>query len=366
MTGSLAPGTTALVTYTVAIRGDGERGDNTLDNVLLPDNPDACAGSVCETTHPVGELDVWKSVDPGSGALVSAGDVLTYTLHFENTGEAPVGVDYEDVLDGVLDDAQLTSAPASSVAAITTGDLTDGRVRVTGTLAPGETATVTYQVTVNADGSRGDDRLGNFLVPTGDEPRCDTDERTCTVNPVSVVTVVKSSDPVSRSTVKDGDRVQYTLTFTNTSTSPDASPAPVSFVDHMRDVLDDAVLEGEPSASVDTLTVEVAEDRLTVDGLLDAGETATVTYVVEVKAYADQGNHRLANVVALAGDDPVCVPDTGLCTEHPTVPPTLSRTGGEVQMVIVVFATLFIVSGAAALLVGRRKNATRSLSAGNG
>ena len=370
--GPIAAGETVTVTYQVTVNPDGERGDNRLENVLVPDVPcleDGCAPP--PVVHPVGELVTWKSVDPATNTTVREGDELTYTLHFENTGNGPVAVDREDVVSGVLDDADITSGPTASADSLSVSEIADGRFSITGELAAGANETVTYTVQVKATEDRGDDRLANFLVPNGEEPPevCEPVEGqlpNCTVNPVSDIQVSKSSDPESGTEVAPGDDVTYTLTFTNRSQNPDAAAADVDYTDHMVDVLDDADLTAGPTASDASLTATLTGDQIRIVGAVASGETVTVTYTVTVKDYADQGNGELGNVVAQTGDAPVCVPGSDLCTEHPAEDPPgggntpgepggkLPVTGGELSWMIAGLAALLLTAGGA-LMIRRKK-----------
>src|SRR5690606_36708799 len=129
------------------------------------------------TVNYVGELVDSKSVDPAKGSTVAAGDELTYTLTFRNNGEGTVQVDRVDDLTHILDDAAVTTAPAVATGSgLTVSAIADGRFSITGELAAGQEVTVTYTVTVNADGERGDDILGNFLLDEGEVP---PEEPTC-------------------------------------------------------------------------------------------------------------------------------------------------------------------------------------------
>ncbi|MFK4790355.1 DUF6923 family protein [Microbacterium sp. ZW T5_56] len=331
VTGTLAAGQIVTVEYTVTVKADGERGDNLLQNIVADsDNTDPQCGDVgtsC-TEHPVGELVDEKSVDPASGTTVQAGRVLTYTLTFTNAGEAPVTVNRDDVLGSVLDDATVTEQPAASSDALTVSSIADGRFTVTGELAPGETVTVTYQVTVKEDGERGNDRLDNFLVDAGATPpaTCEPGNADCTVNPINSVVTSKTSDPETGTEVTSGQDITYTVTFENTSQNADADPAAIDATDTLTDVLDDATLTGGPTVSSDDLTAVVSGDTLRVTGTIPSGATYTVTYTVTVKDEADLGNRTLVNVVAQTGTPPTCVP--GLCTEHevPPVTPTPTPT----------------------------------------
>ncbi len=331
--GELPAGESATVTYQVTIGEDGERGDNVATNVLTPDVPVVECDEECvpvdppSTTHPIGELADSKAVDPASGTTVRPGAELTYTLTFTNTGEADVTVDRDDVLTEVLDDATIVTAPVASDEALTVSDVTDGRFTVSGVLAPDQTVTVTYAVVVNADGERGDDRLANALVDTGEDvpEECVADEdglADCTVNHVSDVRVVKSADPADGSAVDSGEEVTYTLTFTNVSTNPEAAATDVDYTDHLAGVLDDAELTGAPESSdTELLTATLSGDELRLVGSLASGEVVTVTYTVTVKDYADQGDHALVNEVAVTGEGPLCVEGSELCTLHSTVEP---------------------------------------------
>ncbi|PFG30359.1 putative repeat protein (TIGR01451 family)/fimbrial isopeptide formation D2 family protein [Paramicrobacterium agarici] len=372
VTGSIEPGETVTVTYVVTIGPDGERGDNVADNVLTPDTPPyVCAEDDPEcdpfvpptTSHNMGELDDWKTVDPASGSTVRPGQAVTYTLHFENTGTADIDVARDDVLTQVLDDAQVSTAPTASDESLTVSDIEDGRFTVAGTLEAGQLVTVTYTVTVNADGERGDDRLGNFLVDEGAEPPAtcepaDGERADCTVNHVSNVVVTKSADPASGAQVGEGQEVTYTITFVNVSTNADAEAVAVDYTDHMSDVLDDATLTGNPAASSDDVSTTVSADTIVMAGAVATGETIRVTYTVTVKDYDEQGNHVLGNVIAVTGEEPVCAPDSPLCTSHETTKPAPSAlpwTGVDGAVPALIAALLLLISGGTALIMVRRR-----------
>ncbi|WP_309127131.1 GEVED domain-containing protein [Microbacterium sp.] len=370
VTGELAAGETVTVTYQATIRPDGDRGDNIASNVLASDVPPfECAEGDTEcdpfvppsTTHPLGELDDWKTVDPASGTTVRSGDEMTYTLHFANTGEADVDVARDDVLTMVLDDATVTAAPAASDAALTVSEIVDGRFSVTGTLAAGQEVTVTYTVTVNADGERGDDQLGNFLVGAGEEPptECaptDGERPDCTINYVSNVVVSKSADPASGTAIDHDQNVEYTLTFRNVGTNAGAAAVPVDYTDHMAGVLDDAELLLGPIPSDQSVEAVLEGDTIRITGAVATGEVVTVRYIVAPKAYDEQGDHVLGNVLAVTGTDPVCAPDSPLCTTHEiTPPPPLATTGAEANWSMLLAALALMLGGGLLAVVSRRR-----------
>ena len=369
--GSLPAGTVVTVTYQVTVLPDGDRGDNILANVLTPDAPPyVCADGDpdCDpfvppgTDHFIGELRDWKTVDPASGGTVVPGQVVTYTLHFESVGTGPVTVDREDDLTAVLDDATVTSDPVSSDAALAASGIVDGRFGITGSLEPGDAVTVTYQATVNPDGERGDDRLSNYLLDPDAAPpaECVVAEGEefpdCTVDHVSSVVVVKSADPASGTEVEEGQQVEYTVTFRNVSTDPDAAGADVDYTDHLTDVLDDATLTRGPQASTEALATAVEGRTIRITGSVASGSTVTVTYVVTVQPWADQGNHSLGNVIAVTGEEPICVEGNGLCTTHPLgEPDPLAVTGGQVAVGALAAGVVLLVAGGLLVAIRRRR-----------
>ncbi|KAA9132403.1 DUF6923 family protein [Microbacterium caowuchunii] len=130
-------------------------------------------------------LERAKSSIPVSGTQVTVGDLVSYELTFHNPGRVPVQVDQVDRFADVADDADLegpvvAQPPLTVVAAAT-------EMSITGTLAPGATATVRYAMRVNdplPDDTNG--VLGNFLVTRGETPpsTCDPTTRLCTTHPL--------------------------------------------------------------------------------------------------------------------------------------------------------------------------------------
>lgn len=345
VTGELDAGDTAAVQYTVTVNEENDRGNNSADNFLVPPGetpPETCEedSSLCTVT-PLPNLDVEKSVDPASGSTVVAGDELTYTLTFTNDGAAAAEVNYTDHLDGVLDDATITADPAASSDALNVSAVESDRFTITGELAAGESATVTYTVEVGADGERGDNVLGNFLVETGEEPptECTDDTPNCTTNPVPHIQDWKTVDPASNTPVVPGQYLTYTLHFENVG----AATGSVEKVDDLTHVLDDAEVIAEPTASNNDWTVERDGERIEFSGEVAAGETVTIQYTVRVLETEDRGDDVLANFLLDPEDetptDPVCEPserEHADCTTNPVgnIIPTKSvdpETGTEVQ-----------------------------------
>ncbi len=152
--------------------------------------------------------------------------------------------------------------------------------------------TVTYQVTVLADGERGDNILTNVVTPDVPPYVCDDSDPDCdpfvppsTEHPVGQLAVDKTVDPESGTSVDAGRVVTYTLSFESVG----AAASAVDKVDDLSDVLDDAELvAGSITTSNAALTAELQGTDLVVTGSVGAGETYTVTYSVTVSAFADR------------------------------------------------------------------------------
>jgi uncharacterized repeat protein (TIGR01451 family) len=86
--------------------------------------------------------------------------------------------------------------------------------------------------------------------------------------------------------VTAGHVLTYTVTVRNVSS---VFPASGPVVDDLTGVLDQAVLVGTPTATVGTVTPNVAAKTLTWDGTLAPGATATISYSVRVDASSRGG-----------------------------------------------------------------------------
>jgi fimbrial isopeptide formation D2 family protein len=108
--------------------------------------------------------------------------------------------------------------------------------------------------------------------------------------------VSKTSDPADGTTVDPGAVVTYTLTIKNTGSTPLRD---LNLDDNLTDVLDDATLQGTPSASPSG-TVTVNGNTLQFTGDAGVGETIKVTYAVKVKSSGALSNAVLSNSVVAA------------------------------------------------------------------
>ncbi|ALG15179.1 hypothetical protein AOZ06_30835 [Kibdelosporangium phytohabitans] len=289
-TGSLAAGQSTDITYSVKVKSPNP-GDNRLTNVVTSDTPggNCPPGSrdpACGTTTPVSGLLIKKAVDKSSA---NPGDVVKYTVTVQNTGQTPyTGATFTDDLSKVLDDADYQNDGAASVGSVS---YAAPRLKWTGDLAVGGTATVTYSVRIKSP-NPGDNRLTNVVTsdtPGGNCPPKSTDPNCTTTTPVSGLEIKKTVD---KSSANPGDVVKYTVTVRNTGQTPYTG---ATFTDDLTKVLDDAVYSNDAAATAGT--VSYVEPKLTWLGDIGVGQTVTVTYSVKVKS-PNTGDNKLTNVVS--------------------------------------------------------------------
>ena len=262
------------------------------------------AGNDCIEVTPLGStVTVAKSSDVGDGTPVAAGDTITYTVTVSVANAAtPAPVVVTDTLgDG------LTFGEVSSSGQFTCNSTSASNLMCT--LPEGAVAgdyPVVYTATVDQDAS------------TSVTNSVETDTGTCTActtsNPLQArITVAKSADPASGSTVLPGADITYTLTvdIANAATTQDLS---------LVDTLDPGLTFG---------SVTDAGDFQCTGGLactLTAGRgigTYTVTYTATVDADATGtvGNSVVASNGQGIDPPPVC---TSCTTEHTIVPTEIS------------------------------------------
>ena len=301
--GPLAVGETATITYSVKVDWP-DTGDRTLTNAVTPGtNGGSCETAAdCTTTTPVQSFSVTKTADRTD---VVPGQKVTYTITVKNTGTvdytAAAPASFSDDLSAVLDDATYNDdATGGATYAAPT-------LSWSGALAAGDTATITYSVTVN-DPDTGDQHLDNTVVtPPGSGGDCDTSagNPACTVNiPSGSYTVAKTA---STNEVTAGDTVTYTITVHNTGAIDYTAQAPATFTDDLSRVLDDGTIVSGPDNGA-----TVNGNTLTWSGALAAGDTVVVSYAVKVNN-PDTGDKVMTNTVRPNSPGGGCDP-AGSCT----------------------------------------------------
>ncbi|MBO2446019.1 DUF11 domain-containing protein [Actinomadura barringtoniae] len=216
-------------------------------------------------------LKITKTATPSPA---KPGQTVTYTVTVQNTGTSDyTGAAFKDDLTGVLDDAAYNADAKAAGGGTVSYD--SPVLSWTGALPAGQTATVTYSVSIKKPSS-GDKSLKNTVTSSTPGGNCSagSTDPACTSNvPVPTFTVKKKA---STAKAKPGGTVTYTITVTNGSTPYTGA----TFTDDLSDVLDDAAYNADAKASAGT--VAYASPRLTWTGDLAAGQVAAITYTVKV------------------------------------------------------------------------------------
>lgn len=239
-----------------------------------------------------------------SATTATPGTPVTYTVTVENTGQraytAADAASFTDDLSDVLDDATYNN-DASDGATVTGTTLS-----WSGTLAVGQTRTITYSVTPKNPSSASDPgnlELNNQVAPTGPGGTCVTGQCT-TSTPVQSLQITKTADQTD---VIPGSTINYTVTVKNTgkvdyTTGSNAA----SFSDDLSKVLDDADWNDNATATAGTVSYD--EPKLSWSGPVAAGDTVTVKYSVTVKD-PDTGDSQIDNAVTSNTPGNNCVAD---------------------------------------------------------
>ncbi|MFF8770873.1 hypothetical protein [Kitasatospora sp. NPDC015120] len=274
------------------------------------DAPGQTTGTVTFNVAPSAEqcmLHLTKTANP---ATARPGDPVTYTIKVTNTGTqdyvAANPASLSDSLTKVLGDSVFDPASLQASAGTATYDQAAKVISWSGPLAAGASATITYAVKVN-DPDTGAHLMTNRVVtPPGVASNCaaaSTDKDCAADVPVQSLRVVKTT-PATKVTA--GEKVDYTITVTNTGGADYTAAAPASFTDDLSAVLDDAVYDNDAAAT--SGAVNYAAPTLSWSGPLPVGGTVTVTYSVKVNN-PDTGDQKLDNtVVTPPGSGGNCAP----------------------------------------------------------
>jgi len=221
-------------------------------------------------------------------SATTPGSAVSYTITVADTGPTPyTAATITDPLDGVLNDGTY-----GNNAAATTGTVSYASpvLTWTGDLAPGQTATITYTVTVN-NPDTGDKHLVNTVTSATQGSNCPPGGTSpaCTATVTDLIPALTITKTASVSTTSPGSSVGYTITVADTGQT---SYSPATVTDSLSGVLGDAAYNGDAAATAGT--VSYASPVLTWTGSLAPGGTATITYSVTVDN-PDTGGKVLTN-----------------------------------------------------------------------
>lgn len=276
---SLAAGQSAAFTYTVSV-------EQTASSADLLVNVARFLGLEDQTTHQVGvPVPTLDKSSPNEGATVPLGSTIHYKVVVGNTGNYPItGRPLVDTLpDGVTyvsGSATSSVTGGASVSTAPTAGTSGGNSTLTwiATLPPGATATVEFDVTVDADNLRG----AQLRNTAAFESLTDV-----TVHYVGIPgpTLDKFSNPVTTDAapalVQPGTRIDYSVTVGNNGNLPITDAAVVDTLPGSVTVVPGTISDGGTlSADGKTITWTVT---------LTPGATKTLTYAVTVDKAAPQG-----------------------------------------------------------------------------
>ncbi|MEU5692378.1 fibronectin type III domain-containing protein [Actinosynnema sp. NPDC020468] len=313
---SLAPGASATTTLSATVNNPvtGDKALRLTASSTAPGStcPPGSTGSSCGTTVPVlvPGLTITKTA---SASAVTPGDRVTYTIAVVNNGETTQSpATFTDDLSTVLTDAVYS---ANATATRGTVSYSAPVLSWSGTLTPGQTATISYDVVVR-DPDPGDKRLLNTVVsgsPGSNCPQGGTDTR-CTAAVSVQVPGLTISTTTDKSTATPGAVIVRTLTITNSGATPYTG---ATVTEAFAGVLDDADVTAGPTADRGTVTLTGGTLKWTGD--LAVGATATVTTSVTVHA-ADTGDDLVTGTVTSTARGANCVSGTGDARCTSTVP----------------------------------------------
>ncbi|MFI7056684.1 putative Ig domain-containing protein [Streptosporangium canum] len=291
-TGSIPVGGSVTLTGSVTVNNP-DLGDKVIPLTVVS----AARGNSCPVATAPGctvivnvlvpELTITKVADRNAAV---PGGAVAYTITVANTGQTPyTGATATDSLAGLLDDAVYNGDATATTGTI---GLAGQTLTWSGDLAVGATATVTYSATANSP-DVGDKLLTNSVVSTEAGSICPpaSANAACSARVVVLtpaLTIVKTAD---RASATPGGTVAYTVNVTNTGQVPFAA---ANFTDALAGMLDDAVYNGDATATTGTVTF--AGQDLNWTGGLSPGQAATVAYSVTAAA-PGTGDQRLTSAV---------------------------------------------------------------------
>ncbi len=244
-TGALAVGAAATITFTVTVDSPGT-GGATLTATVTSATPGAScpasgpAPAACTTTVTVliPALTITKTA---STATTTPGSVVQYTITITDTGQTPyTGATVTDDLTSVLDDAAYNNNAAATAGAVS---YTSPVLTWTGNLDPGDTAVITFTITIS-NPDTGDKHLVNTVTSTTPGSTCPPagPAPACTATVTDLIPALTITKTATTATTTPGSTVGYTITITDTGQTPYTAAA---VTDDLTGVLADAAYNND-------------------------------------------------------------------------------------------------------------------------
>jgi large repetitive protein len=298
----LNPGQAATVTFTVTVNTP-DTGDKALTSTITSTTPGSTcppSGSAPACTSTVTVLIPSLTIaKTATTTTTTPGSTVGYTVTVTDTGPTPyTAATVIDSLDGVLHDAAYNNDAAATSGTVSYDGLD---LTWTGDLAPGDTVTITYTVTVD-NPDTGDKHLVNFVTSTDPGSNCPSDSPAhgCIVTVTALIPALTITKTANTAAAVPGSSVGYTITVHDTGQTPYTG---ATVTDSLTGVLGDAAYNHDAAAT--SGTVSYASPNLTWTGNLAPGDTVTITYTVTVNN-PDTGHGALANTVVSAVPGSTC------------------------------------------------------------
>lgn len=262
--------------------------------------------------------DLW--IQKSHEGAVHIGDVLEFTILVGNDGpSAAQGVKVTDAVPNGLD---VVDAMGSGWSCSVTGQ--NVACDLSGSLAPGTTAApITVTVGVTSQAYPGVVNTAKVDGTTDDpDPSDNTDDDPVTVPPLADLAIEKSH----QGTLKVGEEGTYLLEVTNNG--PTEATGPIVVTDTLPDGLEYVEATGSGWSCSESTGVVTCE----LPGPLGAGETTTITLVVDVLPAAYPQVQNTANVSGPAEDpDPDNNGDTDEADVEPDIALGIAKEVADIQ-----------------------------------
>lgn len=232
-----------------------------------------------------------KTVNPSDGTPVDRGQSITYTVSWKNdTGDTRKAV-LEDIVPAHT--TYVDSSLKASDGGNAQYDSKTGKVTASfDSVAADAEISMSFTVHVNADAVSMQDIRNKADILVDDSPSVDSntvENPTIYRIPGDKVTVYKSSNPVSGSVVKAGDKIEYKLTAKNTGEKESRYTRIRDYVPEGSTIVKDSINNGGILVDGDKPYVEWVLDSIPVNGSKD------VSFAVTVNDDAAKNGERIVN-----------------------------------------------------------------------
>ncbi|HET8940820.1 MAG TPA: hypothetical protein VFN13_02385, partial [Rudaea sp.] len=212
---SVAPGSTCTLLGDYVVQPADAAAGHVLNAAVVTDDKVCTTGSLAPKCNPsvnvpMPVVSMSKTLSSENGSVTGVaepGETLVYKITLTNTGDADAtGYGVTDPLDSNVTYVSSTTGGVNTSGTVTWSNLT---VPANGSLV------LTVTVTVNNSIPAGVSQIANLAYKTGSTETCASAPAQCVTIPLQPkVSVAKTADPVSGSTVTAGQQIEYTLTAT--------------------------------------------------------------------------------------------------------------------------------------------------------